>query len=810
MKTRLLAASAAALSAALSAASAQDVDEDGAASEDRADRIAIVDEIVVYTQKREQVSQDVPIAVTSFGQERLDRLGVQQFDDLADFVPGLEIQEQSPNNPGFVIRGITSDSGAANIEPRITIFQDGVSISRSRGSFVELFDATVEVARGPQSTLFGRSALIGAINIIQNKPTYETAFSGRAGAGNLGFQLYEGVANIPILEDQLAVRLAARYKKRDGYVENALGGTDFNSVELGAFRGSLRFDPSETFRADLIINYQRDNNSGTSFKSGTFIPDGGEINPSSPAALNAFGPFEGAAGLGLDREVTSVTMLMEWAASDAITINSVTGWREFDSLEIFDPDGFAAPLFVFGEEAVGDQFSQELRVRYDNGGPITGFVGASYFQEDGFQRVPLEYDERVVQGLLGGFLFTGVPGLPQPTPDFASFPAVNLAALPNVVPLKPIHAEEFTNFGETEAIDVFADVSYRPTDRLEIIAGARYTHDDKTAGFAAGNINGPSALTGAGIFLGASVFNNNTPVFVSDSFGGFTWRGVVNYEASDELNLYFNYGRGRRPEVLEIQSDTATVGVSPDEVVVIPAETVNSYEVGAKGRFFEGALSVDLAGYYYAYANFQSSRVNDVGAIETINAGNADAYGVELSVIGQVADWAQVFVNYAYNRARFDDFNGDGEAQAFAGNQFRLSPDHAFSVGGTFSYQTPYGAIGLTPIYSFRSKVFFDDNNDLAINPRNGAILQPTELLPPALAAFQPDLQDEFQDAFGTLDLRLRFDSADARWGLEFFVENVFDKEFIIDAGNTGDAFGIPTFIAGPPRLFGGYVNVRF
>ncbi len=816
MRQCLLAGASAALCVAIHPVAAQgpegvsdDTTSESAEATD-ALRLAVVDEIVVYTQKREQFSQDVPLAVTSFGQERLDRLGVQQFDDLADFVPGLEIQEQSANNASFVIRGITSDSGAANIEPRVTIFQDGVTISRSRGSFVELFDATVEVARGPQSTLFGRSALIGAINIVQNKADYETAFSARAGAGNLDFQLIEGVANLPIVDGKAAVRLAARYKKRDGYVENLLGGTDFNSVELGAFRGSIRFDLTERLRGDLIFNYQRDNNSGTAFKSGAFIPDGGDLNPSSPAALNAFGSFEGAAGLGLDREVYGATLLLEWAASDAITVNSVTGWREFDSLEIFDPDGFAAPLFVFGENSVSEQVSQEIRLRYDDGGPITGFVGASYFYEDGFQRVPLEYDERSVQALLQGFLFTGVRGLPQPTPDFNSFPANSLGALPDIVPLKPVHAEEFTNFGKTEAIDIFADVSIRPTDRLEIIAGARYTRDDKTAGFAAGLINGPSALTGVGIFLGASIFNENTPVFVSDTFGGFAWRAVANYEVSDALNVYFNYGRGRRPEVLEIQSTPFTVGVSEDEVVVVPAETVNSYEFGAKGRFWDGAVSLDLAAYYYAYANFQSSRVNDVGAIEAINAGNADAYGVEVSAVGQVSDWAQIFVNYAYSRARFEDFSDAGEPQAFAGNRFRLSPDHALSVGGTFSHETGYGSFGLTPIYSFRSKVFFDDNNDLAINPRNGAVLQPVEILPPEFAAFQPDLQDEVQEAFGVLDLRLRFDAPDGRWGLEFFVENVFDKEFIVDAGNAGDTFGIPTFIAGPPRLFGGYVNVRF
>ncbi len=97
-----------------------------------------VEEIIVTVQKREQSILDVPIAVTAYNQDFLDAVGVTKFDELAAFTPGLQIQEQSPNNPGFVIRGITSDSGEANIEPRVAIFQDGVSISRSRGSYVEL------------------------------------------------------------------------------------------------------------------------------------------------------------------------------------------------------------------------------------------------------------------------------------------------------------------------------------------------------------------------------------------------------------------------------------------------------------------------------------------------------------------------------------------------------------------------------------------------------------------------------------------------------------------------------------------------
>ena len=92
--------------------------------------------VTVTVQKREQILRDVPVAVSAVDSETLEDLGLAEFDQLARFVPGFEVQEQSPNNPGFVIRGITSDSGESNIETRIAVFEDGIAISRSRGSVV--------------------------------------------------------------------------------------------------------------------------------------------------------------------------------------------------------------------------------------------------------------------------------------------------------------------------------------------------------------------------------------------------------------------------------------------------------------------------------------------------------------------------------------------------------------------------------------------------------------------------------------------------------------------------------------------------
>ena len=130
----------------------------------------MLDGLTVTSQKRVQAIQEVPISITSFDGDFLSDIGVQELDRFADYVPGLQVQIQSVNNPGFVVRGITSDNGDARIQPRVSVYQNNVSISKSRGSVVEMYDLErVEVLKGPQGTLLGRAAQIGAINIIHKR-----------------------------------------------------------------------------------------------------------------------------------------------------------------------------------------------------------------------------------------------------------------------------------------------------------------------------------------------------------------------------------------------------------------------------------------------------------------------------------------------------------------------------------------------------------------------------------------------------------------------------------------------------------------
>lgn len=762
-----------------------------------AQNVGAQDEIIVTAQKRDQNIQDVPIAITVFSQDDLDRLGVQQFDDLADFVPGLEVQEQSANNPGFNIRGITSDSGSSSIEPRVAIFQNGVPISRSRGSFVEVYDTDVEVVRGPQPTLFGRSALIGAISLNTRAPELgETGGYVRAGAGNFNHALIEGAVSVP-LGDTAALRLAGRYKQRDGYIDNLIS-EDLNGYQLGALRGSLLFAPTDRLDATLIVDYQKDDNPGTSFKSGTFLPSTadlsqiGVIDPSSVASLSAIPGFKNDRGLGLERDLFSATLLLDYTISDTLTLSSVSNYRDFDSSEIFDPDGFALPLFTFAEDAKGEQFFQEFRLGL-NKDRVSGFLGGSVFTEDGSQSVPLAYDLRAVQALLRGFLFSDLPGVAQIAPPLSALPGVVLnPASPNAGTPIGYFEENFTNFGESTSYDLFADMTVALTDRLDLTGGVRYTYDDKRSGYSA-NAAGPSALTGAGVFVGGNIFNGGNPVFVEDTFDGLTYRLAANYDLSDEATIFANYGHGRRPEVLAYAANTAQPNILAANFVTIDAEETDAFELGYRGEGLDGRLQMDAVGYYYQYENFQTTVLNAAGTPVPVNGGNASGFGFEASAQLELSDNLLAFGNYAYNGVTFDDEDGNGNPQTRAGNRFRLSPENTLTLGGVLQGDFAWGRLAFTPIYAWKSEIFFDDDND------------------------RTDLQtgdffvDELQDSYGLVDLRLSFEpSKFDGLTLELFLENAADKEYLLDAGNTGDAFGIPTFIAGPPQTYGFYISKTF
>ncbi len=819
--TTLLTASLLALAIAAPAMAADETP----ANNDQATQLG---ELVITAQKRAQDPVEVPIAVTAYSGKFLEAIGVKSFEELSAFTPGFLVQNQSNNNSGFVMRGITSDSGSSADEARVSIYQDGVSISRSRGSYVELFDMErVEVAKGPQSTLFGRGALIGAVNLVQNKANpAKTDWALKAEGGTGGYFTGDAMVNFAF-GDSSALRIAARTRQVDGYVDDAAGGDPYNSTDTQAVRVAYHLEPGN-LKLDLIGNYQVDDTTGTSFKSHTFNPTNpvtgavlGDTGVASAATLSPVG-FEGGKPLGLDRKVYGLTALAEYKLSDSLTLSSITATRAFHSNEVFDPDGTSLPILTFAEDAKGRQQSQELRLRYDDGGRFSGFVGGNYFHETGSWRIPGQYDERLVLALLAGNTPLGI-SRPNPQPlAVLTNPAylaqvlqlgfgIPAAIAPGIVSnLKPIHRETFANYSENTAYDVYADGTFKLTDKFEITAGIRYTSEDREAAYTSSVDNGRSILgillaapTPTNLFLAAQPNAVNNPALpmvglitqptanngdrfskkIDDS--GLTWRLVGRYAASDDLSFYASYARGRRPDVISTSAPATPLG--PARFNVVDAEEVNSVEGGAKAKLAGGRVFLSGAVFHYDYDNFATS-FRQGAQVVTLNAGKAKAYGFEGEARVQADDYWTLFATYGYNHARL-------KTGLREGNHFRLSPDSTFSVGAAFSHEALGGKLTFTPTYTWRSKMFFDDDNDRSD-------LQSAGLFPDTKV-------DEYQNAYGLLNVRVGFGAADDRWKVEAFVENLSDQKYLKDAGNTGDSFGIPTFIAGKPRFMGVGVTFR-
>lgn len=736
-----------------------------------------IDTILVTTQKRVQAIKDVPVSISAYNGEFLERLGVNELDNLSDITPGLVIQEQSPNNPGFVIRGITSDSGSSQSSPRVSIYYNGADVSRSRGSYFELFDIErVEVVKGPQATLFGTAASVGALSVITNKPEEDFSAKVNAAIGNFGAQSFNGYVTGG--NTTLKGRLALSYRKRDGFIENIAGdensqnpnGTkqdDMHAIDRKAVRASLRFTPNSKLTADLVYTYEKNDDSGTSFKNANYAPTGGDTSPFTFVEMSG-SPYSkevlGADKLGVDRTVNDINLTLNYDLSDSTTLTSISAHRSFDSLEVFDADGTQAWFLEFAEDAKGDQFSQELRL-VNSSGKFTTIAGASYFTEDGSQRVPFSTEESIFLNCAGALAAFGQPCINADGSVNVLTPALT-AGLPGG-PLSELpYASEYTNYGDNQSYSAFADVTYLVSETLELTAGLRYVKEDKESAYM--SIIPNSMLTGA-TFFGSNT--DGEKFTASESYDGWLPRFNALYRFNSDLNIYATISKGRRSNVLDVTGSTVTD---------VPAEIVWNYETGIKGQAWQRKLDYSTSVFYQDYTHFQVSLLGDDGIAYQADAGSATNIGVEGDIRALIGDGLQIFANFAYIDATIDDDATNGN---LAGNRFRLQPERTFSIGG--SYSTPINSefnFTSSAIYSYRSDVFFE-------------------------AANQDNIS---QGAVNLASLRLGVESAEGRWSVNLVANNLFDKDYLVDAGNTGGAFGNPTFVAGPPRFYGVEFSMAF
>ena len=569
------------------------------------------------------------------------------------------------------------------------------------------------------------------------------------------------------------MRLAGAYKKRDGYVTNLAPNQDdlYGQDQLGA-RASFRLTPSDNFTADLILTYDRQRNSGTPFISGTLPTAAGPADPfgvadlrGSPVSAAVLGNDE----LGLVRDVYDANLTLNWDIADDWTITMVNGFRKFNSNEVFDADGSAAFFLEFAEDANGEQGSHETRFTYSSD-RFRGSFGWNLFREDSNQRVPFSTDEVTYFQCLAGIVVPGVPCV-----DANGIPAGDAirALTGGAVDTIPYQAV-FENFGKNDSYSVFADGTWIPTPSLELTAGVRVLIEKRRSGYRA---TAPgSVLTGAPPF---PLTDTAGQIFrTEDSFTAILPRFNILYRFSDDINGFVTVSKGRRSATVDLNASSTPTGPIPN-FTDIAAETVWNYEVGLKGA--AGPVSGTLGVYYQTYDNFQVSVIDGNGIVRTQSAGSAKNFGVEAEVSVRAADWLNIFANIGYIDGGIDD--SPNIAPNFRNARFRLQPEVQAAAGFTFDYPVNDDVrIFVTPSITHRSRIFFETPNNILTS----------------------------QDSVTLVNLRAGVSFADEKFEIAGFIRNLTNKDYLLDAGNTGGAFGIPTFIPAEPRFYGIRATAKF
>lgn len=792
-------------------------------------------EVIVTTQKKKQSSLEIPVAVSAVTGSVMEKLNLHQLDDVAQFTPGVQIQLQSPNNPGYVIRGVTSDDGEAYSQPRVSVFMDGVSTSRSRASAVELFDLErMEVAKGPQGTLFGRGAEIGGISIIRHKPVDNLSGELSMNYGSYNQRQVSGFINTPIIKGKLANRFAFDYDARDGFIKNEAGGR-LNGKNALAFRNSTQWWANDDTSIRLVLDYQHDDYPGTSFHS--INPMYGNSDPNSTANLEA------GKKLGIKRNVGGALLNIDHNINHRWSFNSITGFRAFNSKERFDADGTYLPLLLCQEKENGTQFSQEFRFNYDDKNRFSGFVGASYFYENSSQDInakanlqylyPVFIQKSVKASLssqidnVKGLLAQMLPAAYQPmvdatlaqlmskwfpeslavdengklipqtnTPDIygdlkTALGAVGMdldqvlagmgdngrtiqATLQGISakPLDTAYTEQGKNYGTNQAVELYADGTLKLTKNLNFTLGVRGTYENQETGYSSSTV--PS-------MFGAVLYHpteNGAKVMAKDSYWSWVGRAALNYMIGRN-NIYASVSRGRRPGVLYFNND-------PKDFETLKPEIIYSYEAGVKGSLLQGRLNYDLCAYYYDWYNYQTSVFNaTTSKYEYDDAGRAHSLGIEASISYSPCRYLNLFGNWSYIEGKFNNKDDNGNKQRFAGNRFSLTPKNSFAVG--FDLNVPTGkkaSIYFRPTYSWKSKVFFEESNE-------------------------PELT---QGAFGLLNFTAgyRMQPGKVYYEIGAFGKNVLDEKYVVDAGNSGRQIGFPTYVGGTRSVVGVMFKIGF
>lgn len=739
------------------------------AQEASPDESRTLDTVMVTATKRPESLQDVPVAVSARSGDSLENSGVSSIEGLATLVPSLTFTQSSNDlNNSVRIRGIGTEVFSSGVEPSVSFVVDDVVMARQGQGFQDLVDVeTVEVLRGPQSTLFGKNASAGVIAVTTQAPSQTLSGKIDASAAEGNEYALRGTVSGP-LSETVSARLTAFTKSNEGHIENVSDGRHFNGYDNWGVRGKLLVDASDRLAITLIADYRDTQQDCCAYQ----IRDTSTaLSPAVTAALNGLllpvvaSPENRQTNLNApvfnNSEQWGASAKAEYAFDSGYEFTSITAYREWDFENNIDVDALPfddpmAGVITFnlnnGETSLS-QVSQEFRLASPQWTNFDYIVGAYLFELDldrGFRR------------RLQAVTAIGTVG----------------------------QSGQFEGSVGNKNYAVFGSANYRFDQGTALFGGLRLINE--TLEYTV--YRDPTNTLQAGDFpLGGSA---GTFADIDDSTSDTALVGNVGIrqEWSDELMTYLRYARGYKGRAFDV------VFTAPQDSEVVEAESSNSYEIGLKYQTASGRFQLNAAAFWTDYENFQAQeRDTAASTVVVANAGEVSTRGIELDVSALLTDTTLFQGGIAYTDAKIDSFPS---AQCYRGQ--------TEAEGCVNSAQDLSGKdLPNSPDWRFTASVRQDI--PMAFAPFDGFVQLD--------GSWQSEVQflidqnpNTVQDGYGLVHLSAGLEDDDGAWTASVFVRNLLDETY------AANIFADPLYAGvishylpkDSSRYFGGRVAVSF
>ncbi|MGB5246723.1 MAG: TonB-dependent receptor [Woeseia sp.] len=765
---------------------------DLAASGGEDSRESVLEEIIVTATKREASLADVPVSVAVLSGQKIADADISNIEEMQTYIPNLVITDTALG-PRLNIRGIGSGVNQG-FEQSVGTYVDGIYQGRAQQSRMVLVDVQrAEVLRGPQSILFGKNSIAGALNITTAQPT-DILEWGVTGLYSPDFEQRKLEAFLagPLTPD-LSGRLTAYARDMGGYMENLTLKRDEPNREERLLRGALRWDASN----DLSLTLKAEH--------GSYDTDGEQIEIINDRAATV-GPFAGftfadvllffnqdpsvtntvqdfrrsSNGDSNTNETNSVVLRGDYRGWRDYEITSVTGYTDYDLLEVCDCDFTGGNVFTAVLDEEFEQFSQELR--------LTSAIDRNFRWLAGVYFLHNDLDFRDVIRVAGNSILV---------------PVVENAAGPGAGALIADTATPRSFRQKTKLYSLFAELAWDFGDAWTLITGARLASETKEAQrvlqvttLAETPLPAPTAAFTVGLY--SSLFNLNGHALQAKRDKESLMPTVeVQYRPSDSTMLYFTAVRGVKSGGFDARSNNAPATGGSFE---FDDESANSFELGAKLSTSDRRADLNLALYFTKYDDLQVSIFDGVLGFSVFNAAEAKTRGLELDGRWLTTDKLLLSASLALTHFEYERFFGecyfgqppdapDGINCNYAGRGNVLTPDYSGTISADF----------LSPLSS-SSEWQWGWTVDSIIS---GSYLTSSKLDP-----------RQEQESYVKWNARLFIGAADGRWELALIGKNLTDEAIKTLSGDVplaGSNFGTPGFSAfyEQPRSIGLQATLR-